>query len=467
MAGNSITDFMKYFLFACILFQMVCATTPKAVVYWGQNSAGSFTTDPALQEAPLATFCEDDTYDIIVMGFVNVFPMAQGSEYPGMNLANHCFNTFDNEPYLLDCPQVSENITYCQSRGKIILMSFGGAIGTYGFTDDAQAQAFATTVWELFLGGSSTMRPFGDTIIDGVDLDIEGGYITGYAAFVTALRGYFAGASKTYYISAAPQCPFPDGYLGPTAGAAFQLSWFDFVWVQFYNNYCGLNAYPSEFNFGSWASWAANTSINPNVKIFIGAAAYAPYVGSGYVDLATLQTIITAVSGQYPNAFGGIMFWDASATALNDGFNTEVISFLKGENLTPTPTPSVTTGSALPSTTAAPPKPSTTAAPPKSSTTAAPLKPSTTGSKGTTGSKASASTTAAPVNPQSTTGAKVSQSSTTGYVPPVWTSPCVTGQMACYTSESYRTCSHGAWDVVQNCQTGLQCVPVGTYIYCE
>jgi chitinase len=32
----------------------------------------------------------------------------------------------------------------------------------------------------MFGGGSSTYRPFGDSVIDGVDLDIEGGPSTGY-----------------------------------------------------------------------------------------------------------------------------------------------------------------------------------------------------------------------------------------------------------------------------------------------
>jgi chitinase len=39
---------------------------------------------------------------------------------------------------------------------------------------------------------------------DRVDLDIEGGTSTGYAAFVTQLRTHFAGASKKYVVSAGP-----------------------------------------------------------------------------------------------------------------------------------------------------------------------------------------------------------------------------------------------------------------------
>lgn len=44
----------------------------------------------------------------------------------------------------------------------------------------------------------STTRPFGTAILDGVDLDIEGGGSTGYVAFVTQLRTHMDAADKTY-----------------------------------------------------------------------------------------------------------------------------------------------------------------------------------------------------------------------------------------------------------------------------
>lgn len=46
-------------------------------------------------------------------------------------------------------------------------LSLGGAGGSVGFQSDAQAQALADTIWNLFLGGSSSTRPFGDAVLDG------------------------------------------------------------------------------------------------------------------------------------------------------------------------------------------------------------------------------------------------------------------------------------------------------------
>jgi chitinase len=82
----------------------------------------------------------------------------------------------------------------------------------------------------MLLGGKGKNRPFGDAILDGVDLDIEGGSATGYAAFVTQLRTHFdSDKTKKYMITGAPQCVFPDGYLGDTISKVP----FDALYVQF------------------------------------------------------------------------------------------------------------------------------------------------------------------------------------------------------------------------------------------
>jgi len=144
-------------------------------------------------------------------------------------------NTYFTGTTLLHCAQMGEDIKTCQAAGKKILLSLGGAAGSYGFTSDSQAETFADTLWNLFGGGTSSTRPFDDAIIDGFDLDIEGGASTGYAAFVNRMRQHYASdTSKSYYISAAPQCPLPDAYLNTVLTTAHV----DFIFVQFYNNYC-------------------------------------------------------------------------------------------------------------------------------------------------------------------------------------------------------------------------------------
>ena len=81
-----------------------------------------------------------------------------------MNFAFHCEDPVGPEyPSLLRCPHIEAGISECQRRGKQVLLSMGGASGSYGFSSDAQAKQYANTIWELFLGGNAmqNLRPFG------------------------------------------------------------------------------------------------------------------------------------------------------------------------------------------------------------------------------------------------------------------------------------------------------------------
>jgi len=445
----------------------------KMVAYWGQQSAND--------EGDLADYCADDTYDIIVIGFVYLWPTAGSSKYPGLNFADHCSTTFDKaDPELLICSGIATDIEYCQQQGKQILLSFGGADGTYGFTSDTQATTFATTVWDMFLGGTSTVRPFGTAVLDGIDLDIESGATTGYVAFIAALRTLFAtDSSKSYYISSAPQCVYPDEWLGPAgSNSALESSWFDYVWVQFYNNYCGLNAYGTQFNFNTWANWASTISVNPNVQVFIGAPASSSAAGTGYVSSTVLKTIATAVAAEYPSIFGGIMLWDAGTAADNNDFGGVLGSFLHSSSSTSTSTSTTgktstsTTGTKTSTSTTGTTSTSTTGTKTSTSTTGSKTSTSTTGSKHHTSStststtgKASTSTTGAAT--ASTTG-KASSASTTG------SDSCTLGDQQCSGTASYKTCSYKSragdtyWAAAQGCPTGLSChaSSTGNNVYC-
>ena len=68
---------------------------------------------------------------------------------------------------LPDCSFLAQDIQTCQSRGKILVLSLGGATGAASFSSAAQATAFGEQLWNLFLGGTSSTRPFGDAVLDG------------------------------------------------------------------------------------------------------------------------------------------------------------------------------------------------------------------------------------------------------------------------------------------------------------
>ncbi|KAL4063885.1 carbohydrate-binding module family 5 protein [Scleroderma yunnanense] len=331
-------------------FNMMLNT--NLAVYWGQDSYGaSNPSDSAHWQQDISYYCADDAIDTFPIAFLNEFYSTGG--LPSINLANTC-NNVDKPVFpgtaMPDCSFLVAGIQACQKKGKIITISLGGATGAIGFSDDTQAKTFAQTIWDLFLGGSSNTRPFGSAVLDGIDLDIEGGSQTGYTAFVTTLRGLMANGNKQYYITAAPQCPFPDAYLGQTLNAVG----FDAVYVQFYNNWCGLTNYnnPNAWNFGTWDNWAKTVSPNPNVKVYIGAPASSAAAGSGYVDPSTFANIIQQIQSQY-SSFGGVMLWDASQAYANGRYDLAIKAALTGGGGTGTSNPPTTTnggGTTTPST---------------------------------------------------------------------------------------------------------------------
>ncbi|KAG5367468.1 Endochitinase [Yarrowia sp. C11] len=272
------------------------AGSNNVVLYWGQASAGS--------QEPLGTYCESNAADVYVVSFLNSF---NGNGDLTLTISG-CNDNFAGG--LANCPAIAADIKKCQSLGKKVFISLGGAVGSYGFTSDAGGANFADTLWNTFGGGTAAERPFGDAIVDGYDLDIENQQQMGYVALVKRLREHFASSSGQYYISATPQCPYPDASVGEAlAGADI-----DFAYVQFYNNYCGVNN-PGQFNFDTWDNFAKTVSPNKNIKIYLGVPGAVSAASTGYIDGATLKSYVDKVK-QY-SSFGGIMMWDASQAFKN------------------------------------------------------------------------------------------------------------------------------------------------------
>lgn len=298
----------------------------NVAVYWGQNSYGQ--SSGSLEQQNLATYCADSNIDIIPLAFAtNIHGTGGEPEVNFANSGNDC-STFSGTA-LLDCPQIGDDIATCQQTyGKSILLSIGGA--TYsegGFSSESDAVAGAQLIWDTFgpsSANASALRPFGDSAVDGFDFDFES-TVSNMVPFANQLRSLMdadtASTGKTWLLSAAPQCPFPDSADDPMLSGGVS---FDIVWVQFYNNYCGLQSFTAgsstqnNFNFDTWDNWATNTSANKNVKVMLGAPANTGAAGSGYEDPDTLNTIIQYCE-QF-SSFGGVMLWDASQAYANTGF---------------------------------------------------------------------------------------------------------------------------------------------------
>lgn len=295
----------------------------NVVAYWGQNSNGALhPDDPSSYQQRLNFYCGDDSpVDVFPLAFLNTF-FAQGG-LPSLDLANIC-STSNHDAFpgtsLPDCSFMAGDIKQCQAKGKIVTLSLGGATASTAFDSDDQGLAFAQTIWDLFLGGSSKTRPFGDAVLDGIDMDIEGGSKTGHIAFILRLRQLAATSEKKYYITAAPQCPYPDLNLQSTLNKAS----FDAVYVQFYNNFCSLPKFnTTAFNFGVWDVWSKTLSPNKDIKVYVGAPGSPGSAGSGFVDIGTLESIAATMRNAFPS-FGGVMFWDMSSAYANGRMDRQI-----------------------------------------------------------------------------------------------------------------------------------------------
>ncbi|XP_061369693.1 hevamine-A-like [Gastrolobium bilobum] len=270
------------FLSLILLALANCANAGGIAIYWGQNG----------NEGTLAEACSTGNYEFVILAFLPTFGNGQT---PMINLAGHC------DPYSKGCIGLSTDIKSCQAKGIKVLLSLGGGAGSYSLASPQDARQVATYLWNNFLGGHSSSRPLGPAVLDGIDFDIEGGSNLYWDDLARYLKGY-SKEGKNVYLTAAPQCPFPDAWIGN----ALKTGLFDCVWVQFYNNPpCQYS--PTAFNNleDAWKQW---TSDIPAKKIFLGLPASPEAAGSGFISASDLTSkVLPAIKGS--SKYGGVMLW--------------------------------------------------------------------------------------------------------------------------------------------------------------
>ncbi|XP_058096016.1 acidic endochitinase-like [Magnolia sinica] len=274
-------------IFPLLLFVLVFAFFGRSdaggiAIYWGQNG----------NEGTLAETCGTGNYAFVNIAFLPTFGNGQT---PVLNLAGHC------DPTSNGCTGLSSDIRACQRKGIKVMLSIGGGAGSYYLASSADARQVATYLWNNFLGGHSSSRPLGSAVLDGIDFDIEGGTNQHWDELARYLSGY-SKQGKKVYLTAAPQCPFPDAWVG----GALKTGLFDYVWVQFYNNPpCQYTAGNVRNLQDAWKQW---TTAIPATKIFLGLPAAPQAAGSGFIPVAALTSqVLPAIRGS--SKYGGVMLW--------------------------------------------------------------------------------------------------------------------------------------------------------------
>ncbi|KAK0759405.1 hypothetical protein N5P37_007593 [Trichoderma harzianum] len=305
------------------------------VVYWGQNSG-------SVGQNRLSYYCQNaPDVDVINISFM------VGITNLNLNLANVGNNctAFPQAPNLLNCPQVAADIVECQQTyGKTIMMSlFGSTYTESGFSSSSAAVSAAQEMWAMYgpvQSGNSTPRPFGNAVVDGFDFDLEDPIENNMEPFAAELKSLMdAATSKKFWLSAAPQCPYPD--ISDESFLDGEVA-FDWVNVQFYNNGCGVSHYPADFNWATWDNWAKTVSANKNAKVLIGTPANVGGANAGsFPTDSQLSGAISLAKGT--SSFGGVMLWDMAQLFSNTGYLAKIVADLGGSASTPPPPPPSTT----------------------------------------------------------------------------------------------------------------------------
>ncbi|CAL9158397.1 unnamed protein product [Musa hybrid cultivar] len=278
-------------LAACLLLALAgrLRAEPCNAVYWGQDA----------YEGSLREACATGYYKYVLIASLNQFGHGK---IPRLNLAGHCDPTFGG------CTFLSSDIISCQQDYNVkVMLSLGGAYGNYRLASKKDARNVATHIWNSYLGGESPYRPLGNSVLDGIDFDIEGGsrfYWDDLARYLNA----YSTPERKIYLSAAPQCPMPDYYLQ----AAIDTGLFDYVWVQFYDNYCQFSPNNVGTFLQAWNQWTS-TSVS---KVFLGLPASPEAAISGYVTPDDLiNTVLPLVRSS--SVYGGIMLWNRYLDKIN------------------------------------------------------------------------------------------------------------------------------------------------------
>ncbi|KAL6892305.1 glycoside hydrolase family 18 protein [Trichoderma evansii] len=275
-------------------------------VYWGATGK---------QNDNLASYCTSTAgIDILILSFLDVYG-ATGN-FPSGNMGNECYVGTTGVPQ--SCSDLASEIKTCQSAGVKVIVSLGGAAGSYSVTSQQQAETIGQYLWDAYgnSGSTSVQRPFGDVFVNGWDFDIEvnGGFSQYYQFMIATLRSNFAkDSANQYYITGAPQCPLPEENMG----VMIQNSVFDYLFIQFYNNNptCSLGlSGQAPLNYDDWTNFVSTTQ-SKNAKLFLGAPA-GPLASNGnpsgavyYAAPSDLAPIVN--NAKTKSNFGGVMLWDA------------------------------------------------------------------------------------------------------------------------------------------------------------
>ncbi|CAJ1952998.1 unnamed protein product [Sphenostylis stenocarpa] len=265
-----------------------CVGNGNLSVYWGEKSPE--------EESTLDFTCgSSGRYTIVILQSLIVY---DNGKTPRLNLGNHCGSAG------YPCYNLESQIKSCQQRFKVrvfLSIAIDRTLSTTNSNLTASpdaAENLANYLLENFLSGKP--GPLGNVSLDGIDFpDVSEGENLHWDEVVKAINA--STTARKIYLSASPQCVYPDHYLG----SAIRTGLFDYIRVQFfYQNRCIYTPGNPSNLFSEWNQWTKNV---PNSLIFLGLVA-SPEV-AGYIDYTPLINDVLPFVRQSSN-YGGVMIWN-------------------------------------------------------------------------------------------------------------------------------------------------------------
>uniref|UniRef100_A0A0D9VUH0 GH18 domain-containing protein n=1 Tax=Leersia perrieri TaxID=77586 RepID=A0A0D9VUH0_9ORYZ len=258
--------------------------TGELAVFWGRNA----------DEGSLREACDTGIYNTVIISFLAVF----GHGNYGLDISGH-------RPLAAD-------IKHCQKAKNVtVLLSIGGDGDHYSIPTPKSARDVADHLWHAYLAGGrrSVLRPFGDAVLDGVDLYIDHGGSANYDVLVRRLAGYSngdgGGKRRPVILTATVKCMDGQETSGEEAVAATGL--IGRIHVRFYGDrMCSYESSERRPFYGSWLGWTARYT---NTSVYVGLPAAWNAASDGWIDPAEMVSHALPLVQGTAN-YGGVMLWN-------------------------------------------------------------------------------------------------------------------------------------------------------------
>uniref|UniRef100_A0A0D9WEC4 GH18 domain-containing protein n=1 Tax=Leersia perrieri TaxID=77586 RepID=A0A0D9WEC4_9ORYZ len=260
---------------AVLLLFSACLATGDTVVFWGRNK----------YEGSLREACDNSHYTTVVISFLSAF----GHGTYKLDISGHPVSA------------VGEDIKYCQSKGKSVLLAIGGQGGEYSLPSSKAATELHDYLWNTYLRGNGANRPFGDAVVDGIDFFIDQGATEHYDEVARLLYEHnkpnVCRATVCVMLTATARCGFPDQRLE----AALDTGLFNRIHVKLF----GDGRCPKAQRRATFERWAA---AYPG-RVLVGVVASQDADAEAYIAPESLYNELLQYFNKLPN-FGGVMIWN-------------------------------------------------------------------------------------------------------------------------------------------------------------